>query len=264
MSCPTEEQIFRYVNGQPQDTEQSEIRDHLHVCPDCSTKIVEYEQVIETFRQRSRPGPSRILLRKCRESIRETDPAFYSDRSGWWRQILNPAAFGNRDLRLGRHSNPKTNPVSALRQPFRNPALALGIVILIVVLGIGPAKRILNPARKSGTCPPQLLTNQAVLSKSLQIHLVNVEAMLLDVSNGEDVTLVYPSSETRQLLTHTRCLMEGLGRTREAENRLLGEIEWFLEEILIVTEDPASGFSRDLQNEIEDARILNKIHQFIS
>lgn len=244
MVCPTEEQLFLYSNDLLDEAEQRRLGDHIAGCSACDFQIQEFEKVARQFKDRSIPLPSKHLAKKCSEKIialstdREAKPLTLWER-------LRETLFIDRSL-------------------TQKTAIAFAGIVLFAVLINSTVKMWLIPGLASKSCPEEILTNRTKLKEHFQHHLVSVEAMLLDVSNGEDVSQFYTSSETRQLLDETRCLKEGFSSTEAQANVLLGEIEWFLEEILVASDEQNSEAIIILKDEVEGTRILNKIHQFIS
>ena len=248
MECPRTKRVLSYALGEYHDEERKAFRDHVESCSECRELLKAFEATEQLLKMRTLPEAPAKLKREC---LRRIDVEAKSRG--------NATAF--RRLWNGLLWRPQ-------------PAGRIAVLVVVFCSGLGLGKLLFDqPSWLDRT--RRMVQNGSMFetldnNRVLRNYLLSVETHFLNLSNMENPVLIHREDWdaemkfTQEILKRTRKMKEIVRHKNLELYQLVSEIEWVLEDVIRTPELELADLSKELRRDIDERRLIAKIHGFIS
>ena len=247
MACKEQNTILSYILGEFPDEDRERVEAHAQDCGSCAEMMGALETTDRMLRTRKSLSIPKNLATSCIRAIDEEEKR-------------RNVSSGIQESLLGRLLTPA-------------PAWRFAVLVIVFLGGLGAGKllfdsptwidkyaSLLNPSEDA-----QVLSEE----RAIRNYLLSVETLFLGLSNMES-TAVLDEEEwelelevTNEILKRTRRIKRILEDRDPELYQLVGEIEWVLEDIVGTSGWEFADLSRDVRQQIDERRLLMKIHVHI-
>ena len=244
MACKEEKKVMVYYLGELSDHESSDFQSHLQTCMTCQNVLTELEDTHHLLNLRPSIRSPKNLAKACMHHVEQD-------------------AFPDRLYR-----KKENRPVRLF--PFSVPVLRWAAVVVIFCCGLLMGRLIFSPPKANILYSDLDQPHAYVDQRQIHNYLLGVETLLLQLSNldykmfvdKEDWTL---HSEMAQKMLIRNRQIKGIAEKEDPLLfSLLVEIEWVLEDVVGTSSAEMVEMASDIQQDIDESRVLSKIHHFIS
>lgn len=245
MACREESKVFAYTLGELSGEHRERVEAHTQRCSSCAALLEDLAAADHDLRVRNVPRVPAGLVSSCIRAIDEE-----TGRKSRGLRFEFPS--------LGRFFTPA-------------PVWRFAVLLFVFLGGIGAGKLLFDAPtwleRYRSLNPPEH-SQEMSEGRMIRNYLLSVETLFLGLSNTENAAIPEEDWEaelevTREVLKRTRRMKRLLEHRNPELYRLVGEIEWILEDIVGASGWEFAGLSNDVRREIDERRLLMKIHVHI-
>lgn len=248
MSCREQNRVFDYLLGELPEADRKHVEVHVEQCDACRSLSEEFGMTDRALRARKTSPIPEGLASSCARFIDDrtrtaSEPRRLRLDDSWIRRLLVPS-----------------------------PAWRFAVLVVVFLGGMGAGKLLFDSPswmERIGRLIPSEASQEISEGRSIRNYLLSVETLFLGLSNMESAGLLDEEDwemeleVTREVLKRTRRMKRILEERNPELHQLVGEIEWVLEDIVGSSGWEFVEVSRDVRREIDERRLLMKIHVHI-
>lgn len=248
MTCKKKQRVLSFFLNELREEEAETFKDHLRTCSECGELLEEFETTERFLKSRPLPKVPTGLEKNC---LRRID----LETREWRRESVFEKLFNRLIWR------PK-------------PVWRWAVLVFVFCGGFGLGKLVFDDSnwleKYKRMIRGEVVSGDIHEGRYLHNYLLSVETHFLNLSNMKNPTLLdkedwkVEMEVTREILRRTRRMKEAVLDGDPDLYQLVTEIEWVLEDVLHTPKLELAGLSKDIRQNIDERRLLTKIHGYIS